>query len=144
MSDCSPIPLAIRMFGSMEVQLNGATLPRLRTRKGLWLMALLALRQGAEVDRVWLAGQLWPESSETQGLASLRNCLTDLRHALGVESERLRSPARQTLALELTGAEVDVLSFDAAIARGDAESLEAAAALYRGPLLEACAEEWVL
>ncbi len=36
-----------------------------------------------------------------------------------------------------------MVTFDAAIARGDAASLEAAVALYRGPLLEGCAEEWV-
>jgi predicted ATPase len=39
---------------------------------------------------------------------------------------------------------VDLLGFDAAISRGDLRSLESAVALYRGPLLEGCAEEWVL
>ena len=37
---------------------------------------------------------------------------------------------------------MDLIAFDRAIARGDAASLEAAAALYRGPLLEGCTEEW--
>ena len=35
------------------------------------------------------------------------------------------------------------LDFDAAIAQGSRESLEKAVALYRGPLLEGCTEEWV-
>jgi hypothetical protein len=39
---------------------------------------------------------------------------------------------------------VDVLAFDAAIARDDAASLAEAVALYRGPLLEGCAEAWVI
>src|SRR5438552_8269290 len=93
--------LTIRLFGPFEVQLNGAPLPRLRTRKGQWLLALLALRHGCEVDRAWLAGVLWPESSEAQALGSLRNSLTDLRHALGQEAGRLRSPSFHTLALDL-------------------------------------------
>src|SRR5262249_19122984 len=69
---------------------------------------------------------------------------TDLRRALGSEAERLRSPTPRTLALDLTGAAVDVAAFDAAIARGDEVSLTEAIALYRGPLLEGCAEEGVI
>src|SRR5262249_42938489 len=76
--------------------------------------------------------------------ASLRNSLTDLRHALGPEAFRLRSPTLHTLLLDLSGAEVDVLDFDAAITQGDQASLERAVALYRGALLEGCAEEWAL
>src|SRR5947209_19439625 len=83
MSDRTQPALTIRLFGPFEVRLNGAPLPRLRTRKGQWLLAVLTLRHGCEVDRAWLAGLLWPESSEAQALASLRNCLTDLRRALG-------------------------------------------------------------
>jgi predicted ATPase len=40
------------------------------------------------------------------------------------------------------GATIDVAAFDAALARGDAASLEEAIALYRGPLLEGCTELW--
>src|SRR5262249_50787420 len=39
-------------------------------------------------------------------------------------------------------AEVDLLAFDAAIGRGGSGELQQAVALYRGPLLEGCAEEW--
>jgi DNA-binding SARP family transcriptional activator len=143
-SDQTRRGLSIRLFGPFDVRLNGAPLARLRTRKGQWLLALLALRHGCEVDRAWLAGLLWPESSEAQALGSLRNSLTDLRHALGREAARLRSPTFHTLALDLSDAEVDVVAFDDAIARGDAEALETAVALFRGSLLEGCAEEWVL
>src|SRR5262249_24517994 len=45
---------------------------------------------------------------------------------------------------DLTGAEVDVCDFDAAIAAGDEPSLERAVSLYRGPLLEGCAEAWIV
>src|SRR5205807_2365 len=59
------------------------------------------------------------------------------------EACRLHSPTPSSLALDLAGATVDLLTFDAAIARGDDESLAAAVAVYRGPLLEGWAEEWV-
>src|SRR5262249_45670333 len=45
---------------------------------------------------------------------------------------------------DLTGATVDVCDFDQAIAAGDEPSLEHAVSLYRGPLLEGCAEEWIV
>jgi predicted ATPase/class 3 adenylate cyclase len=136
-------PLEIRLFGSFEVSVHGQPLRRLRTRKGEWLVALLALRRGEELERGWLAGTLWPESRGEQALLSLRKTLQDLRQALGAEALRLHSPTRPTLCLDLTGAAVDALAFDAAIARGDASALEEAAGLYRGPLLAECAEEWV-
>src|SRR5205823_2118822 len=80
--------LVIRLFGSFEVWRDGQPLPTLRTRKGQWLLTLLALRAGQEVERAWLAGTLWPDSSEAQALANLRNSLTDLRGALGPEEAR--------------------------------------------------------
>src|SRR5205823_14403983 len=68
----------------------------------------------------------------------------DLRRALGREAGRLNAPTPRTIALEVSAGEVDVLAFDRAIARGDAGSLETAIALYRGPLMDGCLEEWVL
>jgi TolB-like protein/DNA-binding SARP family transcriptional activator/tetratricopeptide (TPR) repeat protein len=135
-------PLSIRLFGPFEVSLYGAALTRLRSRKGHWLLALLVLRHGCEVERAWLAGMLWPDSHETAALINLRNSLTDLRRALGPEAGRLHSPTSRTLGLDLSGVECDVIAFDRAVASVDAASLTRAASLYRGPLLEECAEEW--
>jgi DNA-binding SARP family transcriptional activator len=136
-------PLVIRLLGPFDVRVNGLPLPRLRSRSGLSLLALLVLRHEAAVERDWLAGLLWPERSTSQGLATLRRDLTDLRRALGPEGDRLRSPAQHSLCLQLAGASVDVAAFDALIARGDPPSLEQAAALYQGSLLEGWTAEWV-
>jgi predicted ATPase/DNA-binding SARP family transcriptional activator/class 3 adenylate cyclase len=134
--------LAVRLFGPFEVRLNGRPLPRLRSRRGEWLLALLVLRHGAEVDRSWLAGLLWPDSSELQALANLRISLADLRRALGPEAERLRSPSPRTLSLDLDEAEADLVTFDALVTSGEEAALQQAVALYRAPLLEGCLEEW--
>jgi DNA-binding SARP family transcriptional activator len=133
-------PLIIHLFGPSEVRVNGTPLPHLRTRKGQWLLALLVLQAGRPVERDWLTGILWPDSLRFR--ESLRMSLKDLRRALGPEACRLYSPTPRTLALELAGAEVDVLAFDAAIARGDLASLHEAVALYRGRLLDGCLEAW--
>src|SRR5262245_12663783 len=104
MSPSHASPLALRLFGPFEAQLHGQPLPPLRARKGAWLLALLALRPGRDVDRAWLAGTLWPESPERQASMSLRRCLADLRQALGDQAYRLLSPTARTLRLDLEGA----------------------------------------
>jgi predicted ATPase/class 3 adenylate cyclase len=144
-----PSAVVIRLFGPFELLANGCPLPRLRTRKGQWLLALLAMRAGRELDRAWLASTLWPDSSPTQAFVNLRVSLNDLRRVLGAADsrpvgwDRLCSPTGRTLCLDLTGAEVDVVAFDEGIACGALAALERAVSLYRGPLLEECAEEWV-
>src|SRR5262249_8076029 len=55
----------------------------------------------------------------------------------------LSSPTRDTLLLGLDGAQVDLIAFDQAMKAEDEGSLKSALALYTGPLLEGCYEEWV-
>jgi DNA-binding SARP family transcriptional activator len=133
--------LVIRFFGGFEARRGDLPLPRLRTRKDAWLLALLALRNRQPSDRTWLAGTLWPESTEAQSLAYLRSSLTLLRQALGKDAIRLTSPSSRTVALDLTGADVDIVEFDRLIAQGDGASLRKAVEIYCGPLLEDCEQE---
>src|SRR6266511_465579 len=73
--------LEIRLFGPMQVRIGLRPLPRLRSRKGLWLLALLALRAGRPVERGWLAATLWPDCDEAHARLNLRQSLHDLRLA---------------------------------------------------------------
>jgi DNA-binding SARP family transcriptional activator len=124
-------PLQISLLGPFDVRVENKPLAPLRTRKGQWLFALLALRHGRVVAREWLAGTLWPDSAENQALANLRLSLTDLRHALGGEAYRLGSPTTQTLCLDLEGAEVDLLAFDKAVQSDDPSLWEQGVDTYR-------------
>src|SRR5207248_1808120 len=84
-------PFSIRLFGPLDVRLGEMPLPPLRSRKGFWLLALLVLRHGrphplepvagvgTPVQREWLAETLWPDSLASEGFASLRQSLADLR-----------------------------------------------------------------
>src|SRR5262245_66337329 len=63
-------PLELRLLGPLEVRVHGQPLPPPRYRKVYWLLALLALRAGQEVDREWLAGTLFPESTAGQALSN--------------------------------------------------------------------------
>src|SRR6266699_3511649 len=101
--------LTIHLFGPLRVRIGAEPMPPVRGRSIEWLLALLVLRHGRAVDRSWLAGTLWPESEQGQALHNLRDMLVHLRKALGPERARLQSPSRDTLTLDLEGAEVDIL-----------------------------------
>ncbi len=129
------MPLTLRLFGEIEVSPSRARL----SQKARWVMAILALRHERAVERGWLAGTLWQDASEAQARYNLRRELTQLRTALGDEAWRLRADV-QSLCLDLTGADVDVVAFDLAARARDPRALE----LYRGPLMGDCGETWVL
>ncbi len=134
--------LVVRLLGPFEARVGGDPL-RLRGRSGKWLLALLALRAGREVDRGWLAGLLWPDSEGDLAKGNLRRTLTDLRTALGPEAGRITAPTPQLLRLEPIGADIDVVAFDRALATGGPLAWAEAADRYGGPLLPDCAEPWV-
>src|SRR5579859_4368502 len=136
-------PLTLSLFGPMHVLVNGEPMPRVRLRATEWLLALLVLRNDRVVNRSWLAGTLWPDSEQSQALQNLRHALLVLRKALGTQEQRIHSPTRDTLTLDLEEAQVDVLKFDRAIRQGGEEALRLAVEVYTGPLLEGCLEEWV-
>ncbi|MCW3062073.1 MAG: hypothetical protein JWQ02_3894 [Capsulimonas sp.] len=138
------VSLAITLFGPMQAFVDGRPLPPLRSRKSRWLLALLVLRHGHSVERAWLCEMLWPDAFSDRSAANLNPVLSDLRQALGSQSGRVQSPSRHTLRLDLGSASVDLLEFDAAVASQKPEALERAAALYHGPLLEGCNEEWAV
>ena len=52
-------------------------------RKCLALLSYLALNREAGTTREHMAGLLWGDSPERQARASLRQALSDMRHALG-------------------------------------------------------------
>lgn len=133
--------LDIKLFGPMLVSVNGEPLPRMRSRKAKWVLAILTLRRGQPVGRDWVAGMLWPDTDQEVGRANLRPLVSELRGAIGAEQGRLKTPDRRTLRLDLDGLTVDLFAFDDAIKAGE---LETAIELYAGALLEDCPEEWVV
>ena len=93
-------PLSIKLFGPLDVAVDGRPLTPLRTSRERALLGLLALRGDMEVDRAWLAGTLWPDSLDEHAAYNLRRALSDLRRALGPAANRLRSGSPRTLVLD--------------------------------------------
>lgn len=141
----SPPGLEINLLGRFEWLQNGLPLPRTRTRTEQHLLALLLLRRGQKIDRVWLAGTFWPDSREEQALNNLRRSLSTLRQALGAEEAvRLMSPTPRTIAFDSSELICDVFLFDAALQASDIASQQRALTLYQGPLLPDCDAAWLL
>lgn len=131
-----PSSLDLVLLGGFACRIHGIPLPSTRTRHATLLLALLALRHDSHTERGVLAAALWPDHNEEIGRSYLRRSLLDLRTALGTEAERILSPTRQTLQLDLSGdVLLDVREFDRAIAAGGRDGLDRTIALYRGPLL---------
>lgn len=133
-------PLTLRLFGPMHVCIGDAPLAKMRSRKALWLLALLSTRANRPVARQWIASTLWPDADLATAFANLRPVLSDLRQALGEHGERIQSLDRNTILLDLAGVDHDVARFDAAMRKTD---FAHAVDLYRGSFLEGCTEEWV-
>lgn len=112
----------------MLVIVGDEPLPRVRSRKALWLLALLSTRANRPVAREWLATTLWPDVDLAAAFANLRPVVSELRRALGEHGERVRSIDRNTVILDLNGVDLDVERFDAAMRK---EDFATAVELYR-------------
>ena len=121
--------VAIRVLGGLEIEAPGET--RLH-RKAEAVAAFLAMQVGQSQTREKIVGLFWETSSEEQGRANLRQCLSTLRKRLGdalvADSEKV--------ALDPSAVDVDLEKFLDLILREDREALEQALVLYKGDLLD--------
>jgi DNA-binding SARP family transcriptional activator len=124
-------PLQLRLFGGIELRSDRAPDAPPPGRKVRALLAYLALSPDLPYPREKLMALLWSDRAEAQARASLRQALTELRHALG-EPSPLRTE-QDTVSLESSGIVVDAVEFERLAKAG---KLEQAAALYRSPLLD--------
>jgi DNA-binding SARP family transcriptional activator len=136
-----------------ETPVTIITLHRLQS-----LLAYLVLHRNAPQDRSHLAFLLWPDSTEAQAHANLRQLVYRLRQTLPNADQFLHSD-KQSLQWLPANADctwtLDVLELEQAYTRvvhaelaqeqdGLRQALEQVAYLYRGDLLPACDEEWIL
>lgn len=121
------------VLGALRLCTADGTEVRLASRKARALLGYLALRPLDAQSRDRLASLLWEDVDTEQARASLRQALAGLRRLTG-EHALIRADA-ETMQLSLL-VRVDVTDFRAALDTGTRDSLQRAAALYRGDLLE--------
>ncbi len=146
--------LAISLFGSFHVTLDGRPVTAFQSDKVRGLLAFLAVEAAAPQRRERLAGLLWPDSPEAQARHSLSQALLNLRRAT---SDHLASPPFFLItrkAVQLNPASdhwSDVAALTQLLSSPAGPLLEDAVALYRGPFLAGFSlpdsvlfEEWAL
>src|SRR5262245_30777820 len=77
--------LSINMLGCLTIKSDECRLDKL-PKKARALLGYLAAQAGQAVSRERLADLLWPYQGSEQARHSLRNCLLELRKALGARA----------------------------------------------------------
>jgi DNA-binding SARP family transcriptional activator/TolB-like protein len=124
--------LSIGILGPPTIEVDGAPLGK-TPRKARALLAYLAAQGGRHVSRERLADLLWPYQGTDQARHSLRNCLLELRKALGAVADTHLGTDFSTCRIQAV--EVDLDNFERLARSSEPEDLRAAAALYRGEFL---------
>ncbi len=141
--------LHISLFGGFEARLGSGEALALKGRKTQALVAYLALAHGQPRTRDDLVALLWSDRGEQQARSSLRQSLSEFRKALGKTDGSPLIAERDTVSLDAGAVEVDVAEFERLIDDGTPTTLERAAELYRGDLLDgigvhdAAFEDWL-
>lgn len=125
---------SLRLLGTFVLQASVAGVPVHLGPKGQARLARVAA-QGAEgVSRTALAALLWPEHGENDARNALRQCLHQVRCALGDTAAAVQADG-DVLRLS-PGCDVDVHRFVSLAARPDPQAWLAAAVLYPGDFVE--------
>ena len=124
--------IRFQLFGRFGVQSDDGVQQKLR-RKSECLICLLALSEGLEATREHAAGLIWSDRGEDQARASLRQELAILRRALGKD---VIAATKRSIRLVGDAVSLDAVDFRSHAVVDTPESLEAAATLYAGPLME--------
>lgn len=132
------VMLQIRLFGALQVQINGRW-QALRGAGGQ-LVAYLALfpQQHARAD---VAMALWPDTTEEQARRNLATTLYRLRQDSAEIDPHLQI-THDTI--ELTNCDTDLAAFRNLLAMGELDCLEQALALYQDDLLINIDSHWHL
>src|SRR5690242_21948030 len=124
--------LSISILGPLVIDSGDRRLGKV-PKKARALLAFLAAQLGHPVTRERLADLLWPYQGSEQGRHSLRNCLLELRKALG---RGAASDLEGDFAnCRIENAIVDLDDFERLSRSQDRGELHMAADLYRGDFL---------
>ena len=139
--------LRIYLLGQFRLACDGRPVD-LPSRPAQSLFAYLALNAGVSQRRERLAGLLWPEASEGNARAYVRQALWRMRKALmgaGLQWEQYFNVDDISICFE-GGAPwwLDTAEFLSPPEAGTVEELQQRAVLYQGELLPGFYDEWVV
>ncbi|MBX9778590.1 MAG: tetratricopeptide repeat protein [Xanthobacteraceae bacterium] len=109
----APGRLLFKLLGQPAIASGDRDPVRISAQKGLALLAYLAMRQGASVNRAILADLLWSDRAEAQARQNLRQLILTLRRDLGPRHVALLQADDQSISLTAEIATVDAVQFEA-------------------------------
>jgi DNA-binding SARP family transcriptional activator len=124
--------LSIGILGPLVIERDDCRLGKV-PKKARALLGYLAAQGGQAVSRERLADLLWPYQGSEQARHSLRNCLLELRKALGPSGARHLVADFANCRIEDVVADLD--RFERLSRSRNRPELQAAAGLYRGEFL---------
>jgi DNA-binding SARP family transcriptional activator/TolB-like protein/Tfp pilus assembly protein PilF len=124
--------LSIGLLGSLVIERDDERLGKV-PKKARALLGYLAAQGGQAVSRERLADLLWPYQGSEQARHSLRNCLLELRKALGASG--VRYLVADFANCRVQDVAVDLDHFERLSRSPNRAELQAAAELYRGEFL---------
>jgi DNA-binding SARP family transcriptional activator/predicted ATPase len=144
--------LEIHLLGQFNLMYDGRPLTAFQADRPQALLAYLLLNRQAPQFRRHLAFLLWPDSAESQAMSNLRNLLYTVRHALPdadsyLAVDKLTMQWRPDVPFSLDVADFEEAlttvhqTTDPAVAR---RRLEQAVSLYKGDLLPANYDDWLV
>ena len=147
--------LHVQLLGDFRLLDGDTPVTAIRQARQQSLLAYLLLHRGAPQPRQHIAFQFWPDTSEAQAQTNLRQLLHHLQRAwpdsanyVQIEARTLCWNVRMECAVDVevfgtaaTAAAAAVGQENAIVARAECVT---AVELYRGDLLPACYEEWLL
>lgn len=147
--------LQLQLFGDFRLAYNDDLVTAVNQARLQSLLAYLVLHRDAPQARQRLAFLFWPDSSEAQARANLRQLLYRLQRVLPAADHFLQLDAKTVQWRSGAAFTLDVAEFqrylvhaEEATRKADATTartaLQAAVAYYQGDLLAGCCDEWVL
>jgi DNA-binding SARP family transcriptional activator/TolB-like protein/tetratricopeptide (TPR) repeat protein len=124
--------LSISVLGPLVIGRDDCRLEKL-PKKARALLAFLAAQSGQSISRERLADLLWPYQESEQARHSLRNCLLELRKALGRDTAS--SLVADFAHCQIQDVVTDLDEFERLSRSNEPSELQAAVDLYRGDFL---------
>src|SRR5688572_5043298 len=141
-STVSPI-LSIRLLGGFHLRYRDEALDTINTARLQSLLAYLAVHKDSSVSRQFLAFMFWPDTSESQARANLRNLLHKLRASLP-DANRFLSIAQHTVQWQASASfTLDIDQFLSFASQSTSiPDLKRAVQVYAGDFMPDCYEDW--
>lgn len=134
-------PFQLRLFGTFDLRIDGASATGFRSDRARGLLAYVAVEREQTHRREHLAALFWPDLPDAAAKANLRNVLSNLRALFSDGKPNPLHITRHDVRFLADPAAVDVLAFSALLAQAQATTvtpidlLQKAVDLYAGDFL---------